>query len=254
MPSWRRAASDHLRRDRLRPSRRDAQGRAGRRGAGLGRGEDEHAPDGLSGAARARAAEAAAFPSSMRSSACSPRISPTSAGSLRACVRARIPEAVAIAAAQLAGWGFVPRPRAALAPQRLNAASFAIDSYETGRPSPDAACRVGDARFLATAPVGKRTDVHRHPDARGQRRSSGWRGARAATSASRARHAARRPAAARHVGARVPGRRASRYERGGGRADDRRARCARGCTARRDRPQTLLSRTSPTASLSCPNI
>jgi hypothetical protein len=30
----------------------------------------------------------------------------------------------------------------------LNAAPLAIDAYETGRPSPESACRVGDARFL----------------------------------------------------------------------------------------------------------
>jgi hydrogenase maturation protease len=69
-------------------------------------------------------------------------------GSLRPCVRARLPEAVAVAVRELEGWGFAPRPRAAHAPPRLNAAPLAIDAYEAGRPSPEEACRVGDARFL----------------------------------------------------------------------------------------------------------
>lgn len=69
-------------------------------------------------------------------------------GSLRPCVRARVPEAIAAAVRELEGWGFAPHPRAAQAPQRLNAAPLAIDAYEAGRPSPEEACRVGDARFL----------------------------------------------------------------------------------------------------------
>jgi hydrogenase maturation protease len=69
-------------------------------------------------------------------------------GSLRPCVRARVEEAVALAARELEGWGFAPRPRAAQASSRLNAAPLAMDAYEAGRPSPEEACRIGDARFL----------------------------------------------------------------------------------------------------------
>jgi hydrogenase maturation protease len=69
-------------------------------------------------------------------------------GSLRPRVRAAMPEAVALAVRELEGWGFAPRSRATLAPQRLNAAPLAIDAYEAGRPSTEEACRVGDARFL----------------------------------------------------------------------------------------------------------
>lgn len=69
-------------------------------------------------------------------------------GSLRPCVRARVPEAVALAARELENWGFAPRPRAAQASSRLNAAPLAMDAYEAGRPSPEEACRIGDARFL----------------------------------------------------------------------------------------------------------
>jgi hydrogenase maturation protease len=69
-------------------------------------------------------------------------------GSLRPCVRARVPEAVALAVRELEAWGFAPRPRTARAPTRLNAAPLAIDAYEAGRPSADEACRIGDPRFL----------------------------------------------------------------------------------------------------------
>lgn len=71
-------------------------------------------------------------------------------GSLHDCVRARIAEAVDLAAAELAAWGFPPRLRdcgADVAP--LNADALALDKYEAGRPSSDEACRVGDARVLA---------------------------------------------------------------------------------------------------------
>jgi hydrogenase maturation protease len=69
-------------------------------------------------------------------------------GSLRACVRARIPEAVTIAAAQLAEWGFSPRRRESPPQERLNASPLALASYESLRPAADTACRDGDARFL----------------------------------------------------------------------------------------------------------
>lgn len=74
-------------------------------------------------------------------------------GSLRAQVKARVPEAVAIAVEQLKAWGFAPRERLtedadARAAARINAAALAMDTYESGRPAEDAACRIGDARFL----------------------------------------------------------------------------------------------------------
>jgi len=69
-------------------------------------------------------------------------------GSLRDCVKARIPEAIEIAAAQLADWGFLPEQRQAPPEERLNASSLALESYESLRPPSDAACRDGDASFL----------------------------------------------------------------------------------------------------------
>ena len=71
-------------------------------------------------------------------------------GSLREPVRARLPEAVALAARELSAWGFPGTPRPAGSPvEPLNAASLAIDAYEAGRPSAAAACRIGDPRLLA---------------------------------------------------------------------------------------------------------
>ncbi len=70
-------------------------------------------------------------------------------GSLRDAVRDRLPEAVALAAAQLALWGHPGVPRAADERcEPLNAQALALDAYELGRPSARDACRVGDARVL----------------------------------------------------------------------------------------------------------
>jgi hydrogenase maturation protease len=66
-------------------------------------------------------------------------------GGLRACVRARIPEALEIAIARLRAWGFAPDPRA----QPLaDASPLGAAAYEGGRPTHEQACRLGDERFL----------------------------------------------------------------------------------------------------------
>jgi hydrogenase maturation protease len=71
-------------------------------------------------------------------------------GSLRQSVRRRLPEAVALAAQKLADWGLPGTPRApGDAYEPLNAASLALEAYESGRPAVDEACRVGDPRLLA---------------------------------------------------------------------------------------------------------
>jgi len=70
-------------------------------------------------------------------------------GSLRDEVKARLAEAVTIAARELAAWGFPGTPRpAGVAVEPLNAASLALDAYEAGRPSAAEACRIGDPRLL----------------------------------------------------------------------------------------------------------
>ncbi len=71
-------------------------------------------------------------------------------GSLSEPVRARLPDAVALAAREIALWGYPGkqrRPGSRYAP--LHATPLALDAYEAGRPSATAACRSGDARLLA---------------------------------------------------------------------------------------------------------
>jgi hydrogenase maturation protease len=68
-------------------------------------------------------------------------------GSLRPVVKARLGEAVDLAVAQLAAWGFELTPRQGVA--ELNDRALTMAAYEAGRPSADAASRIGDARFLA---------------------------------------------------------------------------------------------------------
>jgi len=67
-------------------------------------------------------------------------------GSLRDVVKARVPECVEAAVARLAEWGYPATRRAAAADSANDA--LAIDAYEAGRPSHEAACRMGDERFL----------------------------------------------------------------------------------------------------------
>lgn len=60
---------------------------------------------------------------------------------------AAVPVAVALAAEQLAGWGFAPSPRKGAAEPLLDQ-SLAFERYGAGRPSAEDACRLGDARFF----------------------------------------------------------------------------------------------------------
>jgi hydrogenase maturation protease len=72
-------------------------------------------------------------------------------GSLRDPVKDRLPEAVRLAAEELAAWGFPGTPRAPGTPfEPLNANPLALDAYESGRPSAADACRDGDPRLLAS--------------------------------------------------------------------------------------------------------
>jgi hydrogenase maturation protease len=72
-------------------------------------------------------------------------------GSLTEPVRARLAEAVELAAQQLATWGFPGRRRAAGETfEPLNSQSIGLAPYENGRPAEDDACRIGDPRLLTT--------------------------------------------------------------------------------------------------------
>lgn len=68
-------------------------------------------------------------------------------GSLSASVKAQLPQAVQLAAAELAAWGHACARRT-LPAEPLNDASLRLDRYEAERPEAEVACRVGDARFL----------------------------------------------------------------------------------------------------------
>jgi hydrogenase maturation protease len=68
-------------------------------------------------------------------------------------VRARVDEAVALAAAELTAWGCVATPRALPDAEPLSPGALALQAYEAGRPSAAQACRIGDARFLAPVPT-----------------------------------------------------------------------------------------------------
>mmetsp|Transcript_32980 Transcript_32980/g.77366 ORF Transcript_32980/g.77366 Transcript_32980/m.77366 type:complete len:223 (+) Transcript_32980:1465-2133(+) len=71
-------------------------------------------------------------------------------GSLRECVRLALEDALALGVDRLRAWG--ARPAARLdtcgSDARVTAPMLAIDRYEGDRPDAEAACRVGDARFM----------------------------------------------------------------------------------------------------------
>jgi len=68
-------------------------------------------------------------------------------GGLRDVVAAQIDPAIEVALARLRDWGVEMRPGVSDA-TLLADPSIRQDAYETGRPSADTACRVGDARFF----------------------------------------------------------------------------------------------------------
>ena len=70
-------------------------------------------------------------------------------GSLTEKVRARVPEAVQIAAEELRRWGFpVQKREKGEVVTDLGAGAVEQDVYENGRPSEEAAPRTGDVRFM----------------------------------------------------------------------------------------------------------
>ena len=68
-------------------------------------------------------------------------------GSLTDPVRAQVEPALTEALDQLAAWGFPATRRAVPKPPAMGP-GLDLDSYESGRPSAELACRIGDDRFL----------------------------------------------------------------------------------------------------------
>lgn len=71
-------------------------------------------------------------------------------GSLRPVVKLALEDAVALGVEALRAWGGAPVSRQVplLAGEAVTLGSLDIDRYESGRPSEQAACRIGDARFM----------------------------------------------------------------------------------------------------------
>ncbi|HEY8539940.1 MAG TPA: HyaD/HybD family hydrogenase maturation endopeptidase [Steroidobacteraceae bacterium] len=69
-------------------------------------------------------------------------------GSLRPIVREKIEVSVALGACRLRRWGHEVRQRSEAAATDLTAPALDLAAYESGRPSPEEACRVGDERVL----------------------------------------------------------------------------------------------------------
>jgi hydrogenase maturation protease len=70
-------------------------------------------------------------------------------GSLTAPVLAQLPAALRLGIEELRRWGVTVRERAGEPARETVIGALAQDRYESGRPSAELACRVGDERFLA---------------------------------------------------------------------------------------------------------
>jgi hydrogenase maturation protease len=70
-------------------------------------------------------------------------------GSLTEAVQQQVPVALQLGIEELAGWGVEARKRVDGTPRETVIAALARERYESGRPSAELACRVGDERFLA---------------------------------------------------------------------------------------------------------
>ena len=70
-------------------------------------------------------------------------------GSLTEPVQQQVPIALQLGIEELAGWGVEARKRAEGTARETVIAAIARERYESGRPSAELSCRVGDERFLA---------------------------------------------------------------------------------------------------------
>ena len=79
-------------------------------------------------------------------------------GSLTDEVRAQVPEALRLGIEELRRWGVEVRERTGGPARDVVIGAISQDRYESGRPPPDVACRVGDGRFLAKRAASERKD------------------------------------------------------------------------------------------------
>ena len=93
------------------------------------------------------------FPRKVRLIGCQPEVLNDYGGSLRPCVKAALAAALPMAVECLSAWGAAPRLRQGIRSDAdgVNAASLSLAAYESGRPSEQEACRIGDPRFLVDA-------------------------------------------------------------------------------------------------------
>ena len=80
-------------------------------------------------------------------------------GSLTEPVRAQVPAALALGIEELGRWGIEVRERTGGPARDVVIGALAQDRYESGRPSADVACRVGDERFLALRAASESKDT-----------------------------------------------------------------------------------------------
>jgi hydrogenase maturation protease len=92
------------------------------------------------------------YPQSVLLIGCQPEELEDFGGSLRPGTKAALERAIPMALEQLVAWGAEPVRRAEPPGEReaVTGRELSLHAYEAGRPSEQAACRIGDERFLAT--------------------------------------------------------------------------------------------------------
>ncbi|MFZ2825887.1 HyaD/HybD family hydrogenase maturation endopeptidase [Hydrogenophaga sp.] len=90
------------------------------------------------------------YPAQVLLIGCQPQELEDYGGSLRPVVKAAMEEALALGVEQIARWGGEPVPRRTPLGEReaVTMDELALVAYETQRPAPDTACRIGDDRFM----------------------------------------------------------------------------------------------------------
>ena len=90
------------------------------------------------------------YPAEVLLIGCQPEELEDYGGSLRPVVLQALDDAVALAVDRLRSWGAAPQPRQDLpaADEWVTVPTLSLSAYETGRPDAQAACRIGDERFM----------------------------------------------------------------------------------------------------------